>query len=259
MNDVDVVVVHRVLGHELPVAVELQLELLGEADLLLLEKPEVARERRDEIGQGLGRGIEGNENPALPNVEPQRGQAARCRIEPLRRAHQRRANEVAGEVVGPAMVGAAELLGVALTGRDLDTAVAAHVGEGAEPAGGIAGDDDGLVHDAHGHVVAGVRELLGAGHAEPVLHEDFVFLAPVDLGRAVNVAGHVVRAVERRARRLEASTEVGGRDRLGQRHWLISFVPRRLTRDRPGCPCPPACRRAARTTCNPDRNPGTRA
>ena len=101
------------------------------------------------------------------------------------------------------MVGALEVLEVALAGGDLDAAVGAHVVEGVELAGVVPRNDDRLAHDVEGHVVAGLLDLLGAGHGEPVLHKDLLLLEREDLGRGVDVGRQVVRLVERPPRLLE--------------------------------------------------------
>ncbi len=80
------------------------------------------------------------------------------------------------------MIGAAERLGIARTGRDLDAAMSANIGERVEIAGIVAGDDDRFVGDPECHVVAGIFELLDPRYRQPILHENALFFARVDLG-----------------------------------------------------------------------------
>ena len=160
----DVVEVEQVFDDELPVAVEDHLVLLGEAAIGLSQPAEVLVELGHEVGERGGAGIEIDEHPAGPAVEPQRVEAAGRRIEGVG-PHIRRADEAAVEVVAPAVIGAAEPLGVAGAGGHLDAAVAAHVGVGAELAREVAGEEHRFLENPQSHVVSGRRELLLAGDA----------------------------------------------------------------------------------------------
>src|SRR5262249_54220767 len=101
--------------------------------------------------------------------------------------------------VRPAMVGTLETAGVAASLRHLDAAVDAHVVVGRELALAGAGDDDRLAGDAHGHVVAGVRQFLDSADIEPVTHEKLLDIEPVELRRGVHGTGRVTGFGERSA------------------------------------------------------------
>ena len=78
------------------------------------------------------------------------------------------ADQVALPVVGPGMVDAAEVLGVAARlERDQGAAMGAAVLEGVELAIGVARDDDGGIADGGGAVVADVGQLGGQAQEAP--------------------------------------------------------------------------------------------
>ena len=124
----DVVHVHRVLGHQLPVAVEVPGEARRQAAPLGVEEAEILLETADEARERLGRLVEADEHAAAPGAEAQRAQAAGGGIEALRLLHVGGADQLALEVVEPAVVGAGELARVAGAAGDLDTAMGADVG-----------------------------------------------------------------------------------------------------------------------------------
>ena len=197
VEDLDVIEVLHVLHHELPVAVEIDHVLGRQPRLLVVEEGELLLVLGRELGERHRVRIEVDEHPAAPFVAAERRQTGMIRgSKPGRLLHVGRAHQLALEVVEPAMVGAAELLGVARAAGDLDAAVPADVGECADIAVIVAGDDDRLVHDPERHVVARILDLLHATDAEPVLHEDLFLLELVDLRRGIDVARQVPRLVQ---------------------------------------------------------------
>ena len=79
------------------------------------------------------------------------------------------------------MVGAAEAGSIAAALGNGDAAMKAHVGEGADRAATVPGDDQGLVEHAEREVFARVLDLLDAADAEPVGQEDSVLLLRQDV------------------------------------------------------------------------------
>ena len=217
VQGVDVVVVDEVLDHQLPVAVDLGRVLVGGAAILQAQEGEGAVPLGDEARERLGIGIEVDEDPPRPDAEPERSEAAAVGVEPLRLAHVGGADQPSGEVVAPAVIGAAEPGRVAGAGGHLDAAMGADVGEGGEGAGLVAGDDEGLAHQPVGQVVAGLGDLLDAGEADPVLEEDARLLPLEDLLGRIEVARQMARAVDRAAR-LELGEGGIGQDGLGDGH-----------------------------------------
>ena len=212
-----VVDVQQVLDEQLPVAVELDFDLDREAAILLPEEAELLLEMRDEIGKRWRVVVEGDEDPARPDSEPQRRQAASSGIERLGLLHERSAGQRAFEIVAPAVIGAAEMAGIALAPDHLDPAMGAAIGERPEHAVVVADDDGRFSHDAERHVVARVRQLLDTGDAEPVLHEDVLLLQRLDFGREVERAGQMAGAADRPADPVEPLGAQPGDRRAGER------------------------------------------
>ena len=200
MQGEEVVDVDEVLVNQLPVAIEGLGDALVEPEPLLLVRAERFGILGDEALERLGRGVETDEHPALPHAAAHGLQPAAVEVEVLDVVHVGGADEAAGEVVGPGVVGAAERLEVAAAGRDLGAAMDAHIVEGVDLAVAVAGDDDGLADDVEGHVVPGLLELLDAGHGEPVLLEDLLLLEGEDLFGGVDGARQVVGLGEGLAR-----------------------------------------------------------
>ena len=87
--------------------------------------------------------------------------------------HVPRGGEAAVEMVGPGVVGADEVAGVALRlGADLGAAVAADVEQGVQRTACVAGDDHLLRIHAHHEIVAGGGRLADMAGAEPVAMPD---------------------------------------------------------------------------------------
>ena len=196
VDDLDVVDVDEVLLDELPVARQVEDELGPERAVLHPEDADVLGEVREERLERLGGRVEADPDPSAPRAHLEPGQPALRGVEARRLLHERRTQELAGQVVRPRVVGALELAHVAVAHRDLDPAVRAHVREGVDGPGGVAHDDRRLAHDPERHVVAGARDFLLARHAEPVLHEHPFLLARVHLGRVVDEARHVAGPVQ---------------------------------------------------------------
>ena len=80
-------VVHRVLGDQLPVAVEFNLQRRRDRKVAHVEKAKIFPEGRDEIGQGLANVIEIDEHETLPNTKLDGLQLAASGVEPFRFLH----------------------------------------------------------------------------------------------------------------------------------------------------------------------------
>src|SRR5262252_10012981 len=64
---------------------------------------------------------------------------------------------------------------------DASAAMAAHVEERVDVSRSVANDDDALVADRTGEVVAGVRDLIGASRANPAIEVEAFELAAVEV------------------------------------------------------------------------------
>ncbi len=78
------------------------------------------------------------------------------------------------------MIGAFELMGVAVALGHRDAAVRAAVGEGLQLARLVAGDDDGLVQDAESPEITRFGKFFLARDGQPVAHEDQLFFQFID-------------------------------------------------------------------------------
>src|SRR5262245_6994951 len=96
----------------------------------------------------------------------------------------RRPQQRAIQPVGPGMVGAHYLGGVALAAEQLVRAMLADIVEGAERAFAIPDDGDGLAGDVNGDERARLAQLLGMADPLPRLRDDFlqVDLIPAGVG-----------------------------------------------------------------------------
>ena len=132
----------------------------------------------EEVEQGLGLPVDVDEDEAAPCIDANRAQA-----------HVRRADAgpVAGvdhhlvgavEVPLPAVVVAVELGGEAAALGDAAAAMGADVEEGADLAGGVAGDEDGFIGDVEGDELAGLAEVFLAGGDQPYAGPHPLLLAP---------------------------------------------------------------------------------
>ncbi len=160
MHPREVVVLHEVLGDELPVRLD---RVLGRAHEPVLREP-VAVEPRGQVAQLVlelrRRRVEADEDEAAPlrdadRVEPVLGlvelphvrhveHAALIVGNPGLRREQRRPEARAVEVVRPGVVGALEEAfdPAVWLGDELCTAMATHVVVGAELAGAVSADED---------------------------------------------------------------------------------------------------------------------
>ena len=142
-------------------------QALGALAHLLAQRPRrIAREvHEDEAGERL-------------DVEPVQREARP--VEELVLLDVRGADELAVEVVDPAVVRAGERLadvaGRGLVVEELRPAVAADVVEALELAAERVGDEDGLAGEVPDDVVAGLGQLLGAADADPVAPPDLLAL-----------------------------------------------------------------------------------
>jgi hypothetical protein len=96
--------------------------------------------------------------------------------------------ELAGILVGVAVVRAAEVAGVSrVRAAQLHAAVAAHVEEDVDLPVLVAGDDEAVVDDPAKHVVAGPGDLRLVSQKDPGLREDLLYLQLEDIGVVVHL------------------------------------------------------------------------
>ena len=105
------------------------------------------------------------------------------------------------------MIRATKLFGVALPARNFHAAVRTHIGKRVKLSCLVAGNDERFSHRAQGEVVAGASKFLGTADAQPILHEEGIFLAFEDIRRGVDVTGNMARLADRRTRARNIATE----------------------------------------------------
>ena len=159
-----VVALEEVLGGDLPVAVELGLRALEEA-----QRVEVDARVRDPLGNAvevvlerLGVRVRVDEEERAPGLEPQRHEAELVLVDPAFLVAARRGDEAAVEAVRPGVVRALERLAPARALADERAPMAADVEERAQLVLLVADEDDGDVADP------GRRERARLGHVARV-------------------------------------------------------------------------------------------
>src|SRR5438132_7734895 len=99
-------------------------------------------------------------------------------------------DQLAGEIIGPLMIGAGEIGALAaLLLADLEAAVAAGVEEGPQRASAVAQHDDRAAADGHGKELAGSLDLAFEAGEQPPAVEDDVEVDVVEGGVAVETSG----------------------------------------------------------------------
>ena len=193
----DVVEVHQVLVYELPVAREVDFDLVAQAAFLPPEERELLVDPGHRVSQRPGIVIEVDEDVAPPDVEPQWCQGAIGDVEALGLGHVGGPLQLAVEAVYPAVVRAAERLEIARSVCNLDTSVDTHVVAGVQLTVSIAREQYGLANQAQRHVVAGIGQLLDPSHVEPFAFEVLGHLATEDLRAGIDRARRMGRLVQR--------------------------------------------------------------
>ena len=145
------------------------------------------------IREWSGIPVEVHENPTAPVADQDRWQPAVVEIEPVDVVRERGLRELALDIVGPAVIRAAEGLGATASVDDFGAPMAADVRERVEPAILAASDHDRLVDDVEREVVTGIGNLLDAADDQPLLEEDALGFTLENLGRGVHPAGHMAR------------------------------------------------------------------
>ena len=175
-----VVVLHRVLDVELPVAVEVVVLAAHQLEGLEPVRAELLRQIAEPRFEVHAVVREADEDESGPDAEPDRGEAAALPVEPARLLHAAAAGERAVEPVGPGVVGADD--GAAAPGvvEQPGAAMAAGVGQGPDPAVVAAHHDRRPAAEIEYAVVAGVRDLVGPPDEVPAPGEDPVDFAPVE-------------------------------------------------------------------------------
>ena len=162
---------------------------------VLLQRFDVFGERREDHAVSLGN----LESPqaVLAEVEVRR-HAALLAISFL----ERYAQQVAGEIVGPPVIGTGEFADVAVRLlAELHATVGATVLDDMDRAGSIAHDDDGTIADCRPPEIATVRHFRGEPHIRPhTAAEDAVLLAPVDFLARVRPVRHARDSLARPAK-----------------------------------------------------------
>ena len=184
------------LGGELPVGVEGPLVHaaydLGAALGAVEEGVEVPGHLAEVVEEGRGFGVEGGEVEAAIVVDLGDGHEAPLggvEFVVVGLLETGDGDELAVGAVGPAVVGADEGGGVAGVGAaDAVAAVSTDVEEGVNLAGGVAGDEDGVLAHVGGEEVAGVGYLGLVAEEEPAAGEDALLFLLVDVGFDVDAA-----------------------------------------------------------------------
>jgi hypothetical protein len=189
MGDREVIALHEILGQQLPIRIP---------DMIVLGNGQITRhvigrdhrlQRGQEPRQALGGGIEGDIDPALPDLAADLRQMMLARIEAGGALHMGGGQELAVGVIGPGVIGADD---PAAASPPLDEAhhpMQADIGEGADAA--LApNDEEGLVVDGEAEVVARLRDLCGEARAEPAAGKEFVPLAREDFRVVVEAGRH---------------------------------------------------------------------
>jgi hypothetical protein len=175
-----VVALARILHDELPIGALEQGRLMGDLGVLEIVR---LQHRADglrvglEVGRGVGQADIDGAGQRLDMDGPER--MARG-IETL--SHPAGEDELAGEVIGPLMIGADETGGLAgALGTEFGAAMAAAIVEAAQRAGAVADDDDGRAADRQALVTAGARELDFEADQDPGAAEDRLLVEGKDL------------------------------------------------------------------------------
>ena len=162
-----VVALAIVLEHDLPVGFDNVVDLVGDlgaVDGMRLHLAADGGQRIGEVGRRIGEGHE-QESGRINDRHRLQREAFLVDAELAPRVEHQRAVEL----VGPAVIGADQAVGMAGLGvADPGTAVAADIVEGADFAGAVAHDDDGFGPDLIGEVVAGLGDLEGVPGEHPM-------------------------------------------------------------------------------------------
>ena len=186
----EVVALHEILGEDLPVRFPDMLfaeglGVVGEAVAArddLLHRPKQLIRRRNV-------GIERDVDPAIPDIAAYAGEAVVALVEGRAFVHPRGMAQAAVEAVGPGMIGAGDDLAVAASGKEQAHPVQADVGEGPDLSGMVAHDEDRLIDEPEGEIVAPFRNGVGPAGTDPFPGEDpFLFqgqerFTGIDAGR----------------------------------------------------------------------------
>ena len=208
----------EVFVHQLPVGGDLVGAGSPEAQPLGLVVGDQPLEVAQPVGERRSFACGVDENPAAPLFDPRRHQAVVIRIAAGQLARARRNFQAAVELVGPAVVGAAQRAGVGAGARleQLVAAVAADVEEAAQGAVIAAHEQDAVVADARGAVVARPGQIVGASQADPGRFVEAALLPGENVWRDVGLAGQVAAVAEGRQHALKGSAvERRRRGKLG--------------------------------------------
>jgi hypothetical protein len=240
MSDRHVVALEVVVDHDLPVG---RLVVLGVVvvqpvvgELLEWARQVALQQRKDAREPGrerLGVRVEVGEDQATDDLGPHREEAQLGLVQARDRAALGSADELAVEVVGPAVVGAAERLLLAGPGDQPGATVPAGVDVGADLAGAGADHDDLGGAEPADDPRAGVGHVGLVGHDLPGAAEDQLLLEREHAG--VGVVPRVEAGRQRLELDLRASrgAPLRGRGRAGRgvrhreltghlQHWLTN-------------------------------------
>ena len=198
-----VVILHRVLGRELPVSRPLALvvedfDLL--ADAVVRDR---ALHRRHHRLQRARLVVQVDEQESHPAVEPVLRQGAGAFVEDLAFLHMRGPDQSSVGGIGPGVIGTDEPAGVAVALGHEHAPVTADRIQRAHLAIPAAHDDHRFAHHVDRVEIAGFGDILLAPNAEPGLLEDLLHFEGVKLGRGIGVPR------QREARRIGQSRIFG--------------------------------------------------
>src|SRR5208337_2706023 len=190
-----------VLDDQLPVAGDVVNDPLAQAELLHAPGTELVRQDAELFGQRPGRFAEVQEDVAVPQFDGDGRERVVFHAEVWHIMHLEGGHELAGEVVGPGMVGAADqavkgaLGGLAEPG----TAVAANVVKRVDCSVVATGDDQALTGDVAEHVVTTRGNLVGPAGVDPHAQEESLQLGLI-VGRVNVIAGRKTHGLGVQAR-----------------------------------------------------------
>ena len=208
-----VVGVVEILHHDLPVPGQSgdRLALQGGGGL----QP-VVLEHGVDLGHGGaergGAGVEVGHDEPLPELHLELDQPVLGRVEADGPVHGRGAEQLAVEPVGPVVVGAGEPAAVARALGQDHAPVPAHRRHDPQLAVGVPHDNQRLAGDGDAAVVAGLGQLVGPAHAQPLPLEDGPPLELEELRRRVKNGRQQPGLVDRPGRVVEAGQQLIGQD-----------------------------------------------
>ena len=190
MDRGDVIALDEIVGIGLPVAGDLELDLLQAGEALHRIRLGQLRQRAQAVGQRLGLEIEIDEEQPAPFADLDRQQRIILLVEPGGLAEGRRGPQPPVGAIDPAVVFAAQHLAMARAViHEMPGTVAAEIVEAPQGPLAIADDEDAPARDLGGDVIAGIRQLRDRPQELPFPGKDLAPLALEDVGPVIPAGG----------------------------------------------------------------------